>query len=69
MPSKSQIKQGTVELSKKDQKKYNEWLIDDKDISGALNDLEKLSLEYDHIKEMASLTLNLTNIFETFKKF
>ena len=69
MASKSQIKQGTVELSKKDQKKYDKWLIDDKDIGGALNDLEKLSSEYDHIKEMASLTLNLTNIFETFKKF
>lgn len=69
MPSKSQIKQSTVELSKKDQKKYDKWLIDDKDISGALNDLEKLSSEYDHIKEIASLTLNLTNIFETFKKF
>ena len=69
MASKSQIKQGTVELSKKDQKKYDKWLIDDKDISGALNDLEKLSSEYDHIKEIASLTLNLTNIFETFKKF
>ena len=31
MPSKSQIKQGTVELSKKDQKKYDKWLIDDED--------------------------------------
>ena len=70
MPSKSQIKQGTVELSKKDQKKYDKWLIDDKEqISHDLDNLEKLSLEYDHIKEMASLTLNLTNIFETFKKF
>lgn len=66
MPSKSQIKQGTVELSKKDQKKYDEWLNTD-EISGALNELEKLSSEYDHIKEMASLTLNLSNIFKTFK--
>ena len=49
MPSKSQIKQGTVELSKKDQKKYDKWLIDDKEISRDLNELEKLSSEYDHI--------------------
>lgn len=68
MPSKSQIKQGTVELSKKDQKKYDEWLNTD-EISGALNELEKLSSEYDHIKEMASLTLNLSNILKTFKTF
>lgn len=68
MPSKSQIKQGTVELSKKDQKKYDEWLNTD-EISGALNELEKLSSEYDHIKEMASLTLNLSNIVKTFKTF
>ena len=69
MASKSQIKQGTVELSKKDQKKYDEWLINDEKISGALNELEKLSSEYDHIKEMASLTLNLSNIVKTFKTF
>ena len=69
MPSKSQIKQGTVELSKKDQKKYNEWLINDEKISADLNELEKLSSEYDHIKEMASLTLNLSNIVKTFKTF
>ena len=68
MPSKSQIKQGTVELSKKDQKKYDKWLNDEK-ISGALNELENLSSEYDHIKEMASLTLNLSNIVKTFKTF
>ena len=68
MPSKSQIKQGTVELSKKDQKKYDKWLNTD-EISGALNELEKLSSEYDHIKEMASLTLNLSNIVKTFKTF
>lgn len=68
MPSKSQIKQGTVELSKKDQKKYDKWLNTD-EISGALNELEKLSSEYDHIKEMASLTLNLSNILKTFKTF
>ena len=69
MPSKSQIKQGTVELSKKDQKKYDKWLIEDIDINRDLNELEKLSSEYDHIKEMASLTLNLTNIVKTFKTF
>lgn len=69
MPSKSQIKQGTVELSKKDQKKYDEWLITDKEINRDLNELEKLSSEYDHIKEMASLTLNLSNIVKTFKTF
>lgn len=68
MPSKSQIKQGTVELSKKDQKKYDEWLNTD-EIGGALNELEKLSSEYDHIKEMASLTLNLSNILKTFSTF
>ena len=69
MPSKSQIKQGTVELSKKDQKKYDKWLIEDIDINRDLNELEKLSSEYDHIKEMASLTLNLSNIVKTFKTF
>lgn len=69
MPSKSQIKQGTVELSKKDQKKYDKWLIEDKEINRDLNELEKLSSEYDHIKEMASLTLNLSNILKTFKTF
>lgn len=68
MPLKSQAVEGKVKLSDDDKEKYNDWLLG-KAYEKKLNELDKLSSEYDRIKEMASLTLNLSNIVKTFNTF